>query len=72
MIKSVIFDLDNTLIDFMTMKKISCDAAITAMIGAGLDIDKDRAIKELFLLYDRHGMEDRSIFQKFLRKLEKR
>ena len=72
MIKSVIFDLDNTLIDFMTMKKISCDAAITAMIGAGLDIDKDRAIKELFLLYDRHGMEDRSIFQKFLRKLGKK
>ncbi len=71
MIKAVIFDLDNTLIDFMSMKKISCDAAICAMIGAGLDIDKDKALKNLFSLYDKHGMEDKIIFQRFLRKLAK-
>ena len=71
MIKAVIFDLDNTLIDFMSMKKISCDAAVSAMIGTGLNIDKNEALKELFLLYDKHGMEDRSIFQKFLKKLAK-
>ena len=41
MIKSVIFDLDNTLIDFMRMKKISSDAAISAMIDAGLNDDKE-------------------------------
>jgi len=40
MIKAVIFDLDNTLIDFMSMKKASCDAAINAMIGAWLDIER--------------------------------
>ena len=34
MIKSVIFDLDNTLIDFLRMKKLSCEAAVSAMIGA--------------------------------------
>ena len=71
MIKAVVFDLDNTLIDFMSMKKISCDAAISAMIGAGLNADKDEAIKELFSLYDKYGMEDRSIFQKFLKKTTK-
>ena len=71
MIKAVIFDLDNTLIDFMSMKKMSCDAAVSAMIGAGLNVDKDKALKELFSLYDKHGMEDRSIFQKFLKKLAK-
>ncbi len=72
MIKAVIFDLDNTLIDFMTMKKLSCDAAITAMIGAGLETNKERATKELFTLYDRHGLEDRTIFQKFLMKVAKK
>ena len=72
MIKSVIFDLDNTLIDFMTMKKISCDAAINAMIGAGLNVNKDKATKELFALYGKYGMEEKTIFQKFLKKLAKK
>ena len=72
MIKSVIFDLDNTLIDFMTMKKISCDAAIAAMIGAGLNVDKSKAMKELFSLYDKYGLEEKMIFQKFLKKMTKK
>ena len=72
MIKSVIFDLDNTLIDFMTMKKISCDAAISAMIGAGLNVNKDKAMKELFKLYGMYGMEEKTIFQKFLKKVAKK
>ena len=69
MIKAVLFDLDNTLIDFMTMKKLSCEAAIDAMIGAGLNIRHDEAIKVLYGLYDKHGMEDKIIFQRFLKKL---
>jgi len=36
MIKAVLFDLDNTLIDFMRMKRNSCESAISAMIDAGL------------------------------------
>ncbi len=72
MIKAVIFDLDNTLIDFMKMKKISCDAAISAMIGAGLNVSKDKAIKELFSLYDKFGLEEKTIFQKFLKKITKK
>src|SRR3989338_5075809 len=72
MIKSVIFDLDNTLIDFMTMKRLSCDAAISAMIGAGLNADKDKAMKELFSLDDKYGLEEKTIFQKFLKKIEKK
>ena len=71
MIKAVIFDLDNTLIDFMTMKKLSCDAAISAMIDAGLNINKDKALKELFSLYDKYGLEEKKIFQKFLKKMTK-
>ena len=51
MIKAVIFDLDNTLIDFMKFKRISCEAAINAMIDAGLDVNKDIAMDNLFNLY---------------------
>ena len=72
MIKAVIFDLDNTLIDFMTMKKVCIDAAITAMIGAGLSIEKEKATAMMFKLYDKYGMEDKSIFQRFLKKLSKK
>ena len=69
MIKAVIFDLDNTLIDFLKMKKLSCDAAINAMIDAGLNINKEKAVKELFSLYDKYGLEEKQIFQKFLKKV---
>ena len=69
MIKAVIFDLDNTLIDFMRMKMVSCDAAINAMIGAGLNIERKKALKVLFGLYDKYGLEEKTIFQKFLMKV---
>lgn len=69
MIKAVLFDLDNTLIDFMKMKKLSCEAAIDAMIGAGLNVSHDKGIKILFELYDKHGLEEKTIFQKFLTKI---
>jgi putative hydrolase of the HAD superfamily len=67
MVKAVLFDLDNTLIDFLKMKRMSCEAAISAMIDAGLDVKKDKAIKKLFDLYGKHGLEDPKIFQRFLK-----
>lgn len=69
MIKAVIFDLDNTLIDFMSTKKASCDAAIDAMIKAGLKTPKRRAWKILFSLYREKGIEHQTIFQPFLEKI---
>ena len=69
MIKSVIFDLDNTLIDFLRMKKLSCDAAVSAMIGAGLNVEKEEAMNEVFELYGKFGMEDKLVFQRLLEKL---
>lgn len=68
MITAIVFDLDNTLVDFMRMKHDSCDAAIQAMIGAGLEMSKSKALKLLYELYDEYGIEDKLIFQKFLRK----
>jgi len=69
MIKAILFDLDNTLIDFMRMKRHTCDAAISAMIDAGLSVNKEKGMKLLFELYDKYGLEDPKIFQKFLKKI---
>jgi putative hydrolase of the HAD superfamily len=71
-IKAILFDLDNTLIDFDRFKRRSCDAAISAMIRGGLKIDKKKALKILFDLYKKSGIEDPKIFQKFLNKVEGR
>ena len=57
MIKAIIFDLDNTLIDFVKMKKLSCEAAMDAMIKNGLKVSKKRGLKVLFELYDKKGWE---------------
>ena len=68
MIKAILFDIDNTLVDFMTMKKKSCEAAIEAMRGAGLKMSKQEALKLLYEIYDKHGIEYQLIFQEFLKK----
>ena len=69
MIKAVIFDLDNTLIDFMKMKNIACSEAIDAMIDAGLKLDKKKSLSILYKLHTEEGFEDPKIFQKFLKKV---
>lgn len=72
MIKAILFDLDNTLIDFMTMKSKCCEAAVDAMIAAGLDVKRKKAMKVLFGLYKEYGIEHKEIFQKLLAKLKGR
>ena len=68
MIKAVLFDLDDTLIDFMRFKKACCLEAVEAMVAAGLPMGKRKALKVLFELYGEYGIEYSRIFQKFLRK----
>ncbi len=65
-IKAVLFDLDNTLVDFLRMKKTSTDAAVSAMIDAGLPMKKEKALKILWDLYDDYGIEYGNILQEFL------
>ncbi len=67
MIKAVLFDLDNTLIDFMKVKRSSVDAAIDAMLAAGVKVKKRKAEKILYALYKEYGIEHQQIFQKFLK-----
>ena len=66
MIRAVIFDLDNTLTDFMRMKDVSVDSAIESMIDAGLEMSADDAKRRLFEIYGREGIEDQRVFDKFL------
>ncbi len=69
MIRAVIFDLDNTLIDFYRMKRMAVEEAVEAMIDAGLNFPKKKAVAELYKIYYKEGMEDPTIFQKFLIKM---
>lgn len=66
MIKAVIFDLDNTLLDFMKMKENSISAAVDAMIEAGLDIEKEKAIQRINKIYEEKGYEYQQVFDEFL------
>ena len=66
MIKAVIFDLDNTLLDFMSVKRKAVDAAILAMIEAGLNIEPNIARKNIFNIYDNKGYEYQEVFDDFL------
>lgn len=50
----------------MKMKRMSIEAAASAMIDAGLEQKKDDIVKKLFDLYDIYGWEDQTIFQKYL------
>jgi putative hydrolase of the HAD superfamily len=75
MIRAVIFDLDNTLTDFMRVKQVSIEAATDAMLDAGLDARLARspgetprahAIRRIREIYDREGIEYQRVFNVFL------
>ena len=65
-IKVVLFDLDNTLSDFMLMKEQACRAATEAMITAGLRMDENLAYSQLIDTYFRVGIESNDAFTEFL------
>ncbi len=67
MIKGIIFDLDNTLIDFMRMKETAIEAAILSMIDAGLEMTRDEAHEKIFDVYNREGIEYQQVFDVFLK-----
>ena len=66
MIKAIIFDLDNTLLDFVKMKQFSVKAAITAMNEAGLEVDEKKAYEDIFDLYIERGWENQQVFDDYL------
>lgn len=69
MIKAVVFDLDNTLVDFMKMKRRAIEEAIPAMIDAGLEITPDFANKIIDEIYKEQGIEYQQVFDEFLKRV---
>jgi putative hydrolase of the HAD superfamily len=66
MIKAVLFDLDNTLHDYVKIKTKCIKASIKAMIKAGLKMNEKEAYKKLIKIYKKSYYESNTIFQDFL------
>ncbi len=66
MIKAVIFDLDNTLTDFMRMKEAAVDAAVAAMIDAGLRFPAAEIKAKIYEVYEAKGIEFQNVFDDVL------
>jgi putative hydrolase of the HAD superfamily len=66
-IKAVIFDIDNTLVDFLAMKERCIRPAVEAMCKAGLDKRPEDVLKRVYELYKKYGMEYKLIFQELLK-----
>ncbi len=66
MIKAIVFDLDNTLVDFMAMKRQAIDAAVGAMIDAGLNLTVDEAKARIDVIYKERGIEFQNVFDELL------
>ncbi len=64
----MIFDLDNTLLDFMKMKEVAVKSAIRGMIEAGLEIDEIESFKDIISIYEEFGWENQKVFDVFLTK----
>jgi putative hydrolase of the HAD superfamily len=65
-IQAVIFDLDNTLTDFMKAKVNSITAAADAMIDVGLPLRREEATERIFAVYKDKGIEHQRVFNIFL------
>jgi putative hydrolase of the HAD superfamily len=66
MIKAVIFDLDNTLVDFMGMKRQAVTAAIHSMIDAGLKLRPEQVRERIDAIYKERGIEFQNVFDQLL------
>jgi len=62
MFKAVLFDLDNTLLDFLTFKKETAKSASKAMIKQGLPASEIEVYGKIFSIYDEKGIEYQKTF----------
>lgn len=69
MISAVVFDLDNTLVDFMAMKKLAVEAGIRGMIDAGLRFSSEEISAAVTRVYDAYGIEYQKVFNTALQDL---
>ena len=60
--KAVLFDLDNTLLDFWSFKQKAAKAAARAMVRKGLPEKESRVYGRIFKVYDEYGVEYQKTF----------
>lgn len=65
-LRAIIFDLDNTLVDFMRLKERAIASAAEAMIDAGLEVKKEDIISKIWTIYNSQGYEYQKVFDIFL------
>ncbi len=66
MVRAIIFDLDNTLTDFMKMKEEAIRAAIDGMIDAGLALSREAVRARIDAIYKEQGLEFQQVFDTLL------
>jgi len=67
-IHAIVFDLDNTLTDFMKMKAAAIDAAIDGMIDAGFKIRREELRGLVDAIYQEKGLEFQQVFDELLQR----
>jgi HAD superfamily hydrolase (TIGR02253 family) len=72
LIRAVIFDLDNTLVDFMKMKRRAIEEAIPAMIDSGLELSVEESNRIIDEIYKERGIEYQKVFDAFLQRVLKK
>jgi HAD superfamily hydrolase (TIGR02253 family) len=66
MVRAIVFDLDNTLMDFMKMKDLGVQGAVSAMLDAGLPMPAEEAHRKIYEIYKLEGIEYQRVFDEFL------
>jgi len=65
-IRAIVFDLDNTLTDFMRMKEAAVEAAIDGMLDAGLRMERAEVLRRVQAIYAERGLEFQQVFDELL------
>jgi len=66
LIRAIVFDLDNTLTDFMKMKSDAVNAAIDGMIDAGLGLPREAIRQKIDAIYQEQGLEYQRVFDQLI------
>ena len=66
MIRAIVFDLDNTLTDFMKMKSDAIHAAVDGMIDAGLNLPREAVRSRIDAIYQEQGLEYQRVFDQLI------
>ena len=67
-IRAIVFDLDNTLTDFMRMKEAAITAAIDGMIDAGFRLSAEELRARVASIYLEQGLEFQRVFDELLQR----